>query len=60
MHFNLLAAASAYCSNLNQFYVIVFAFSAVAKLAIAAAKALLFRDYLTNLAVSNGTAYEAC
>ena len=59
MPFKSVAAAASYCRQLYQFYAIDFASSAAAKLEMSAAKALLFRDFLTSLADSNGTAPEA-
>ena len=59
MPFKSSDAASSCCSNRYHFYVIEFASSAAAKLEIAAAKALPFRDLLTSLADSSGAASEA-
>ena len=58
MPFKFSGAASTCCGKLYQFYATEFAFKAAAKLEIAAANVFPFRDLLTSLATSIGTAYK--
>lgn len=59
MPYKSVAASSTCCSKLYQFYAIVIAFSAAAKLEISAANVFPFRDFLTSLADSKGSASKA-